>query len=67
MCTRWLIGADGRPVPGAVFTPRSDGTAQVLLPRDRENVRQVAVTAEAGPNGSSAPTQKPELASPSSA
>lgn len=61
----WLIDAGGRPTPGTVFTPRPDGTAQVLLPRTLRDVRQVVVTAEPGPRGAAAPSRKPELASPS--
>lgn len=61
----WLIDADGRPTPGTVFTPGPDGTAQVVLPRTLKDVKQVAVTAEHGPRGTSAPSRKPEFASPS--
>lgn len=58
----WLIPRSGQPLPGAVFAPDSQGSHVVVLGRNLEGYKQLAVTQEAAPNGSSAPTQQPELA-----
>ena len=57
----WLIGADGKPLPGGVFSPDSDGSKVVFLDRDLSDVRALAVTLEPGPNGSATPSQPPQL------
>ncbi|MDQ6900598.1 MAG: anti-sigma factor [Candidatus Dormibacteraeota bacterium] len=58
----WLIGDDGRPAPAGVFTPDQRGTYTLVVNRDVRGVRKVAVTVEAGPDGTSAPTQTSQLA-----
>jgi anti-sigma factor RsiW len=58
----WLIDEAGRATPGGVFTPDAAGKATIGLDRRLHDVKQVAVTEEAGPAGASAPTQKPQLA-----
>ena len=57
----WLIMGDGRAVPAGVFSPESDGSKVALIDRSLEGVKLVAVTSEPAPNGSQAPTQKPQL------
>ncbi|MDQ6790900.1 MAG: anti-sigma factor [Candidatus Dormibacteraeota bacterium] len=57
----WLITGDGRAVPAGVFSPESDGSKVVLVDRNLEGVKTVAVTAEPAPNGSQAPSQAPQL------
>jgi anti-sigma-K factor RskA len=57
----WLIPAAGQPIPGAVFKPDPSGGYVVLLARNLNGLTALAVTAEAGPNGASAPSQQPEL------
>jgi hypothetical protein len=58
----WLIDSSNRALPSGVFTPGADGTATLGLSRPLAGVRSIAVTLEAGPGGTTAPTQKPELA-----
>jgi anti-sigma-K factor RskA len=58
----WLITADGRAVPAGVFSPESDGSKVVLVDRNLEGIKMVAVTSEPAPNGSPAPSQAPQLA-----
>lgn len=58
----WLIPAHGQPVSAGVFKPDPGGNHVVVLARSLEGVAVMAVTKEAGPNGTSAPTQQPELA-----
>lgn len=58
----WLIPQSGQPVPGALFAPDSQGSHVVVLGRNLAGYKQLAVTQETAPNGSSAPTQQPELA-----
>jgi anti-sigma-K factor RskA len=58
----WLIGADARPVPAAVFTPDPGGGYQLVLTRGLGGVNTVAVTQEQGPDGARQPTQSPQLA-----
>ena len=57
----WLIMGDGRAVPAGVFSPESDGSKVVLVDRNLEGVKLVAVTSEPAPNGSQAPSQAPQL------
>ena len=57
----WLIPAKGDPVPAAVFVPDSNGTKVVLVDRSLAGYTVMAVTNEAGPDGSQAPTQQPQL------
>ncbi|MDQ6636618.1 MAG: anti-sigma factor [Candidatus Dormibacteraeota bacterium] len=57
----WLIGDDGKPLPAGVFTPDQRGTYTLVVNRDVRGVRKVAVTVEDGPDGTSAPTQTPQL------
>ena len=57
----WLIPAKGDPVPAAVFVPDSNGAKVVLVNRSLAGYTVMAVTEEAGPDGSQAPTQPPQL------
>ena len=57
----WLIPAKGSPVPAAVFVPDSNGDKVVLVNRSLAGYTVMAVTNEAGPDGSQAPTQQPQL------
>ena len=57
----WLIPEQGDPVPAAVFKPDAEGSHVVVLARNLLGVKALAVTAEAGPNGTTAPTQQPQL------
>src|SRR5436309_2923401 len=57
----WLIPQQGDPVPAAVFKPDAEGSHVVVLARNLRGVKALAVTAEAGPNGTTAPTEQPQL------
>jgi anti-sigma-K factor RskA len=57
----WLIGSDGRPVSGGVFRSAADSSGYIVVKRDLDGVKTLAVTNESGPNGAPAPTQQPEL------
>ncbi len=57
----WLIPPKGDPVPAAVFVPDGNGARVVLISRSVSGYAQMAVTNEAGPDGSAAPTQPPQL------
>jgi anti-sigma factor RsiW len=57
----WLITADGRALPAAVFEPDADGSKVVLVTQDLKGTRELAVTVEHGPDGSPVPTQAPQL------
>jgi anti-sigma-K factor RskA len=57
----WLITGDGRAAPAAVFSPELDGSKVVLVDRNLEGVKTVAVTSEPAPNGSPVPSQTPQL------
>ena len=57
----WLIKDGGNPVAAGVFVPDANGGKTVLVARPLNGYSTVAVTAEAGPDGASAPTQQPEL------
>ena len=57
----WLIPAKGDPVPAAVFVPDGNGAKVVLVDRSLAGYTVMAVTNEAGPDGSRAPTQQPQL------
>jgi anti-sigma-K factor RskA len=58
----WLIPSQGQPAPAGVFKPDPSGSHVVVLARNLEGLTALAVTAEAGPNGTSAPSQQPQLA-----
>ena len=57
----WLVPSKGNPVPAAVFVPDSNGAKVVLVNRSLSGYSVMAVTNEPGPDGSSAPTQQPQL------
>jgi len=57
----WLIPSQGQPAPAGVFKPDPSGSHVVVLARNLQGLTALAVTAEAGPNGTSAPSQQPEL------
>ena len=57
----WLLPAKGNPVPAAVFVPDSNGAKVVLVNQSLGGYSVMAVTNEAGPDGSQAPTQQPQL------
>ena len=58
----WLIPGSGAPVGVAVFQPDPDGGKTIVVTRDIQNYKVIAVTVEQGPSGASAPTQSPSLA-----
>jgi anti-sigma-K factor RskA len=58
----WLIPSQGQPAPAGVFKPDPGGSHVVVLARNLQGLTALAVTAEAGPNGTSAPSQQPQLA-----
>jgi anti-sigma-K factor RskA len=57
----WLITAGGRADPAAVFVPDSNGSKVVLVNHALQGYTLMAITNEAGPDGTQAPTQKPQL------
>jgi len=57
----WLIGDDGRPQPAGVFNPDQRGSYTLVVNQDVRPVRKIALTVEQGPDGTSAPTQTPQL------
>ena len=57
----WLIPSQGQPAPAGVFKPDPSGSHVVVLARNLQGLTALAVTAEAEPNGTSAPSQQPEL------
>jgi anti-sigma factor RsiW len=57
----WLITSGGRADPAAVFVPDSNGSKVVLVNRALQGYSLMAITNEAGPDGTQAPTQKPQL------
>src|SRR5207245_11512150 len=57
----WLIPSQGQPAPAGVFKPDPSGSHVVVLARNLQGLTALAVTAEAGPNGTSAPSPPPEL------
>jgi anti-sigma-K factor RskA len=57
----WLITSGGRADPAAVFVPESNGSKVVLVNRALQGYALMAITNEAGPDGTQAPTQNPQL------
>jgi hypothetical protein len=57
----WLITSGGRADPAAVFVPDSNGSKVVLVNRALQGYTLMAITNEVGPDGTQAPTQKPQL------
>ncbi len=57
----WLITSGGRADPAAVFVPDSNGSKVVLVNRALQGYALMAITNEAGPDGTQAPTQNPQL------
>jgi anti-sigma-K factor RskA len=57
----WLITPGGHPDSAAVFVPDSNGGKVVLVNMSLTGYSQMAVTAEDGPDGATAPTQQPQL------
>jgi anti-sigma-K factor RskA len=57
----WLITDDGKALPVGVFAPESDGSKVVLVDRNLNGIKALAVTAEPSPNGSPTPSQTPQL------
>ena len=57
----WLVPAKGNPVPVAVFVPDASGAKVVLVNQSLSGFAVMAVTKEPAPDGSSAPTQQPQL------
>ncbi|HEX6487718.1 MAG TPA: anti-sigma factor [Candidatus Dormibacteraeota bacterium] len=57
----WLIPSGANPIASGVFVPDADGSKVLVLPRDLAGVAVMAVTVEPGPDGSTQPTQQPEL------
>jgi anti-sigma-K factor RskA len=57
----WLITAAGRADPAAVFVPDSNGSKVVIVNHALQGYTLMAITNEAGPDGTQAPSQKPQL------
>ena len=57
----WLITKDGRADASGVFDPSANGTSTVIVNKTVSGYVTIAVTTEAGPNGSSAPTEQPDM------
>jgi anti-sigma-K factor RskA len=57
----WLVTPGGHADPAAVFVPDSNGGKVVLVSRSLGGYNVMAVTSEAGPDGTNAPTQQPQL------
>ena len=57
----WLIPPKGDPVGAAVFVPDTEGAKVVLVNHSLSGYTTMAVTNEPAPDGSSAPTQQPNL------
>jgi len=57
----WLITPGGRADPAAVFVPDADGGKVVVVSRPLGGYSEMAITTEAGPDGTQAPTQQPQL------
>ena len=57
----WLITAGGRADPAGVFVPDANGSKVVLVAKSLAGYTVMAVTMEAGPDGTLAPTQQPQL------
>jgi len=57
----WLIPSQGQPAPAGVFKPDPGGSHVVVLARNLRGLTALAVTAEAGPIGTPAPSQQPQL------
>jgi anti-sigma-K factor RskA len=57
----WLIADDGKAIPVDVFAPEPDGSKVVLVDRNLNGIKALAVTAEPAPNGSRTPSQTPQL------
>ena len=58
----WLITPSGRADPAAVFVPDSNGSKVVLVNHSLSGYSVMAVTREAGPSGTDAPTEQPQMA-----
>lgn len=56
----WIADPSGVIMPSATFLPHPDGTATAAIPEATDQVRQVMVTAEPGPNRT-VPTPPPIL------
>jgi anti-sigma-K factor RskA len=57
----WLITGSGRADPAGVFVPDPSGSKVVLVGKSLAGYTVMAVTTEAGPAGTLAPTQQPQL------
>ena len=57
----WLVTAGGRADPAAVFVPDSNGGKVVLINQSLNGYSQMAITREAGPEGSKAPSEQPQM------
>jgi anti-sigma-K factor RskA len=57
----WLITPGGHPDAAGVFVPDSTGSKLVLVNTPLNGYSQMAVTTEDGPDGSTAPSQQPQL------
>ena len=58
----WLIPQTGQPVAAGVFSPDTQGSHIQVLARDLRGFKELAVTQEVAPAGTTAPTQQPQLA-----
>jgi Anti-sigma-K factor rskA len=57
----WLITPSGRADPAAVFVPDANGSKVVLISQSLSGYSLMAVTREAGPDGSKVPSEQPPM------
>jgi anti-sigma-K factor RskA len=57
----WLGNPSGQMSAAGVFSPDADGAKVLMLSKDVRSYSVIAVTVERGPNGTSAPTQAPQM------
>ncbi len=57
----WLITPAGNPEKAAVFQPEADGSKTLVMTTNLRGYKTMAVTIEAGPEGTLAPTQLPSM------
>jgi anti-sigma-K factor RskA len=57
----WLITPASRADPAGVFVPDTNGTTIVVVNRPLKGYTTIAVTTEQGPDGSTIPSQQPQM------
>ena len=57
----WMVDKDGKPIPGPVFSPEPDGSKVLLVSRNLNGMKALAVTTEPGPTGSAQPSEPAQM------